>query len=118
VLAWVSFMGIAFAPADITKAIHIQFIIWAFRLFPLAVLLYLPVMYIDRHYPKFYAWVFAFFCLLLIGYFLLLTIGPSLTSPQGLVIQAVGQKVIAYASIASIFIQSVGAYIHLSPENT
>jgi len=110
VLAGVSFMGIAFAPADIAQAAHIQFVLWAFRLFPLAVLLYLPVMFTDRRYPKFYAWVLAVFCLLLIGYFVLLTIGPSLSSPQGLVIQVVGQKVIAYASIMSIFIQSVGAY--------
>jgi hypothetical membrane protein len=110
VLAGISFMGIAFAPADVAEAAHIQFVMWAFRLFPLAVLLYLPVMFMDRQYPKIYAWVFAVFCLLLTGYFLLLTNGPSLTSPQGLVIQVVGQKVIAYASIVSIFIQSVGAY--------
>jgi len=48
--------------------------------------------------------------LLLIGYYLLMTKGPSFTSPQGLVIQVVGQKVIAYASIRSIGVQSLGAY--------
>ena len=114
VLAGINFMGIAFAPADVAKAAHIQFVMWAFRLFPLAVLCYLPVMFADRQYPKFFAWVFTVFCLLLIGYFLLLTNGPSLSSPQGLVVQVVGQKVIAYASIVSIFIQSVGAYSFIS----
>jgi hypothetical membrane protein len=118
VLAGLSFMGIAFAPADVARAAHIQFVMWAFRLFPLAVLLYLPVMFIDQQYPKLYAWVFAVFCLLLIGYFLLLTNGPSLASPQGLVIQVVGQKVIAYASIVSIFIQSLGAYIYTARVGT
>ncbi len=110
VLAGISFMGIAFAPADIARPAHVQFVMWAFRLFPLAVLCYVPAMFLDKEYPKAYAWIFAIFCLLLVGYYLLLTNGPSFTSPQGLVIQVVGQKVIAYASILSVGIQSLGAY--------
>jgi hypothetical membrane protein len=110
VLAGISFMGIAFAPADIARPAHIQFVLWAFRLFPLAVLCYVPVLFLDRSFPKVYAWVLTSFCLLLIGYYLLMTSGPSFTSPEGLVIQVVGQKVIAYASIVSIGVESWGAY--------
>lgn len=113
ILAGTSFVGIAFAPADLVRPAHIQFVMWAFRLFPLAVLFYIPVLFMDKHYPKPYAWVFAIFCLMLIGYYLLMTNGPSFTSPEGLVIQVVGQKVISYASILSIGIQSLGAYIVL-----
>lgn len=113
ILAGVSFMGIAFAPADIARPAHIQFVMWAFRLFPLAVLFYVPVLFMDKRYPKVYAWIFTIFCLMLIGYYLLMTNGPSFESPQGLVIQVVGQKVIAYASILSIGIQSIGAYRYL-----
>jgi hypothetical protein len=82
----------------------------AFQLFPLAVLFYVPVLFMDKRYPKAYAWVFTIFCLMLIGYYLLMTHGPSFTSSGGLVVQVVGQKVIAYASILSIGIQSLGAY--------
>ncbi len=110
VLAGISFVGIACAPADIARPAHVQFVIWAFRLFPLAVLFYVPVLFLDKSYPKVFAWVFAAFCLMLIGYYLLLTQGPDFSSPQGLVIQVIGQKVIAYASILSIGIQSLGAY--------
>ncbi len=110
ILAGISFTGIAFAPADIARPAHIQFVMWAFRLFPLAVLFYVPVLFIDPQYPKLYAWVFAIFCLMLIGYYLLMTEGPSFSSPEGLVIQVVGQKVISYASILSILVQSLGAY--------
>jgi hypothetical protein len=110
VLAGISFIGIAFSPADLVRPMHVQFVMWAFRLFPLAVLCYVPVMFLNHHYPKPYAWVFTVFCLMLIGYYLLLTNGPSFTSPEGLVIQVVGQKVISYASIISIFFQSLGAY--------
>ena len=109
ILSGISFMGIAFAPADIARPAHILFVTWAFRLFPLAVLCYVPVLFISRRYPKVYAWVFALFCMLLIGYYLLMTNGPSYSSAQGLVIQVVGQKVIAYASIVSIGIQAIGA---------
>jgi len=114
VLAGISFIGIAFAPADIARPAHVQFVMWAFRLFPLGVLFYVPAMFMDKAFPRRYAWVFAVFCLLLIGYYLLLTNGPSFSSPQGLVIQVIGQKVIAYASILSIGIQSLGAYKFLS----
>jgi hypothetical membrane protein len=109
-LAGLCFVGIALAPADVARPAHVFFVMWAFRLFPLAVLCYLPAMFTEKHYPRGYAWVFAAFCLMLVGYYLLLTNGPSFSSPQGLVIQVIGQKVIAYASIVSIFIQSVGAY--------
>jgi hypothetical protein len=92
VLAGISFVGIAFTPADIARPAHVQFVMWAFRLFPLAVLFYVPVLFMDKSYPKVYAWVFAVFCLMLIGYYLLITQGPDFTSPEGLVIQVVGQK--------------------------
>ena len=110
VLAGICFGGIAFAPADIARPAHVQFVMRAFQLFPLAVLFYVPVLFMDKHYPKVYAWVFAIFCLMLIGYYLLITNGPSFTSSGGLAVQVVGQKVIAYASILSIGIQSLGAY--------
>jgi hypothetical protein len=113
VLAGISFIGIAFAPADLVRPVHIQFVMWAFRLFPLAVLFSVPVMFMDKRYPKRYAWIFTVFCLMLIGYYLLMTNGPSFSSPDGLVIQVVGQKVISYASILSIGLQSLGAYRYL-----
>ena len=117
VLAGICFIGVAFAPADIARPAHVQFVMRAFQLFPLAVVFYLPVLFMDKHYPKPYAWVFAIFCLMLVGYYLLMTHGPSFTSPQGLVIQVVGQKVIAYASILCIGIQSLGAYKFLEKSN-
>jgi drug/metabolite transporter (DMT)-like permease len=114
VLAGINFVGIAFTPADVSRGAHIFFVMWAFRLFPLAVLLYIPVLFMDQRYPKAYAWVFALFGLMLVGYYLLMTYGPDYESPQGLVIQVVGQKVIAYASILSIGIESLGADQFLS----
>ncbi|OGN94099.1 MAG: hypothetical protein A2Z71_08020 [Chloroflexi bacterium RBG_13_50_21] len=117
ILASISFVGIAFTPADIARPAHVQFVMWAFRLFPLAVLFYVPVLFMEKRYPRVYGWVFAVFCLMLFGYYLLMTEGPSFSSPQGLIVQVVGQKVIAYASILSIGIQSLGAYRFLRNSN-
>jgi hypothetical membrane protein len=114
VLAGISFIGIAFTPADVARPAHVQFVMWAFRLFPLAILFYVPVLFMDKRFPRRFAWVFALFCLMLVGYYLLLTNGPDFNSPQGLVIQAVGQKIIAYTSILCIGIQSIGAYQFLA----
>ena len=113
VLAGISFIGVAFAPADVALAAHRQFVMWAFRLFPIAVLFYLPAMFLDKDYPRRHTWVFVVFCLLLISYYLLITHGPSFSSPQGLVIQVIGQKAIVYASILGFGLQSLAAHQYL-----
>ena len=40
---------------------------------------------------------------------MLIFAGPRSETPQGLLIQVTGQKIIAYASIISVLIQSLGA---------
>ena len=109
VLAGVCFAGISFTPADVARPAHIQFVMWAFRLFPLAVLVYIPALFLHPAYPRRYAWLFVLFWLLLAGYYLLLTNGPSIETSQGFVIQVIGQKVIAYASVVSVGLQAYGA---------
>ena len=90
VLAGICFVGIAFAPADIARPAHVQFVMRVFKLFPLAVLFYILVLFMDKRYPKVYAWVITTFCLMLVGYYQLMTHGLSFTSSEGLGIQFVG----------------------------
>jgi len=108
--AGLCFIGVAWAPADRASLVHIQAVLGAFRAFPLAATLYTLAILGERHYPRRYAVVFGLFAALLGLYLLLLTQGPRPYSTQGLMIQAVGQKVIVYAAILSIVIQSVGAW--------
>jgi len=117
VLAGACFIGIAFTPSNVSRGFHIQFVMWAFRLLPLAIFLYVPALFLNRTFPRRYAWLFVVFWLLLTGYYLLLTEGPGTDTPQGFFIQVVGQKIIAYASVISIGLQALGAQRFITTES-
>jgi hypothetical membrane protein len=109
ILSGLCFIGIAFAPANLALTVHKQLVLWAFRLFPAAVFLYAVAILREPDYPKRFALVFIAFGVLLVLYILLLEFGPDARTPDGMVIQATGQKIIVYASILSILIQAFGA---------
>jgi hypothetical protein len=102
------FIGVALFPADGNMTIHIQAVTWAFRLFPAAVLCYTIVMFHDKGFSYGWAWGLVAFLLLLVGYLILLETGPDIHSDLGRIIQAVGQKIIVYASILTAILQSWG----------
>jgi hypothetical membrane protein len=104
------FVGIALAPYDLFFEIHYQLVFWAFRTFLIAVAVYSLVIFRQNTYPRHYGWIFVAFTVFLAGYILLLEFGPEATTPTGLVIQAMGQKVIVYVSILSVMAQSWAAY--------
>jgi len=110
VLSGICFVGVAWAPGDVNLDLHVFFVMWAFRLFPLAVFFYAIAIFRQADYPKAFGWVFIIFGMLLVAYIFLLEFGPSaMDSITGQVIQAAGQKVIVYASIGSIMVQASGA---------
>ena len=114
IVSGICFIGVAWAPADVQLALHGQFVLWAFQALPVAALLYAAVILLDKSYPKRFAVVFLAFALLLVLYLMLLTRGPSFDTAQAVMIQATGQKLIVYASIVTILIQSLGARKQLS----
>jgi len=109
VLSGLCFIGVAFTPANLLSTAHVQFVLWAFRLFPLVAGFFAAAILLEPGFPRRYALVLIGFTILLILYLLLLTQGPSPRTPQGLVIQATGQKIIAYISILSVLVLSLGA---------
>lgn len=109
VIAGGCFVGVAFTPADLNRQLHGQFVLWAFQAFLVAVICFVPPILVGRTLPRRYAWPFIAFAALLGGYLWLLMRGPSPRSAQGLPIQVIGQKVIAYASVISVLIQAWGA---------
>lgn len=109
IVAGLSFIGVAFTPADLYPAEHRDFVLRAFQSFFLAVLFYIPVIFLAPAYPNKYGFVFVAFAAILGGYVWLLFYGPDLTTIEGLVIQVAGQKLVVYAAIASVLIQAHGA---------
>jgi hypothetical protein len=109
ILSGLCFVGVAFTPADVLKDWHIFFVLWAFRLFPVGVFFFAIAIFSEPGYPKRYAFLLIGFGVLLVAYIGLLENGPSPSTPDGLIIQVTGQKVISYASILSVLLQAAGA---------
>jgi hypothetical membrane protein len=109
VASGIGFIGVALAPADRILAVHGWFVLLAFQAFLPAVLAFTGAILLTRGYPRRYALVNLAFAALLAGYVVLLRAGPSLRSPEGLVVQAAGQKAIVYAALVTTFLQAWGA---------
>ena len=105
VFSWLSYIGIAFTPADLYLEWHGNFVLLAFSSFLLVVLLYTIAIFLNKGYPNRYAYIYLVFAVLLAIYLWLLFAGPS-----DIRIQATGQKVIVYAEIICMFIQAYGAW--------
>jgi hypothetical membrane protein len=109
VIAGLCFLGVAFTPWNLYLAAHNHFVMWAFRTFLGAVLTYGIAILRERALPKRFAFTFLVFAILLAAYVLLLTFGPSPKVAEGLRIQVAGQKIIVYASVLTVLIQSLAA---------
>jgi hypothetical protein len=102
-------VGVAFTPWDLYLAPRDHFVMWAFRTFLGAVLIYGVAILRERTLPKQFAVTFLAFAILLASYVLLLAFGPSPKAASGLRIQVAGQKIIVYASVLTVLIQSLAA---------
>lgn len=109
VISGISFMGVAFTPADILPLAHIRFVLLAFRTFLVVVVFYTLAILLIPEYPKRYALIYLIFAVQLAGYIYLLTQGPDLSTAQGEIIQVTGQKIVGFTAIIIMGIQSYGA---------
>lgn len=109
VASGLSFAGIAFTPADLVLAAHSLFVLAAFSTFLVAVLFYIPAIFLQPAFPKRYAVVLIVFAVALGVYVCLIVYGPDLDSSQGRTIQVVGQKVIVYLAIVASNIMAYGS---------
>jgi hypothetical protein len=109
VVAGLCFIGVGFTPGNVFGAAHGTFVLTAFFMFLVAAALYSLVILADPGYPNRYAWPFIAFVILLAGYLYLITQRPQILDLPQVVIQATGQKIIVYASLASILLQSLAA---------
>jgi hypothetical protein len=113
IAAAVCFVGVALTPWDLYLDAHMGFVVWAFRFFLGAVSLNLLAVLIEPGLPRRTAWVFAAFATMLIGYLILLSAGLAGSPAATAVVQATGQKIIVYAAIVTVLVQSIEMRRHL-----
>ncbi len=109
ILSGLSFVGIAWSPANVERLWHIRFVMWAFEGFLVAAAFYVLAMFLNPAYPRRLMAVYLAFTVLLGAYVYLLTAGPGTGNPRGLAIQIAAQKVIVYAAIVATTLQAWGA---------
>jgi hypothetical protein len=109
VISGLSYVGVAFTPANLLEEAHYHFVLTAFRAFLVVVIFYSAAILADKDYPDGYSLAYIGFAVLLGAYIWLMTRGPGFDTPEGVMIQATGQKVIVYAAIVCTFVQSYGA---------
>lgn len=103
----VCFIGLALVPENLFAAGHFLFVQGAFDFLLVAVILTIRAL---RRTPDVSAWLTAVnmaFVVVLFSYLPLLAFGPSSKTLLGDEINAVGQKVIVYVAIATIFAQAL-----------
>ena len=101
------FLGVGATPWNLFLRAHTIVTSLSFEFFLAAVVADVIAIYGAPHVSRRFAAVFIGFALALAAYIALLVAGPRLTTPEGAFIQAVGQKIIVYASVLTIFIQSM-----------
>lgn len=114
VAAAACFAGVALVPADLNLALHDQLVQWAFRCFLAAVLCYLVALPGPGELPPRFRRALLAFAVVLAGYVVLITYGPSPHAPEGQTLQATGQKLIVLAAVACVGVQSLWAWHRLS----
>ncbi|HSH02960.1 MAG TPA: hypothetical protein VLL52_10615, partial [Anaerolineae bacterium] len=68
IISGLGYIGVALTPADLFLNLHINAVRTAFVFFFFAVLCYLPPLWQNPSFPRFYAYIFATFALALITY--------------------------------------------------
>lgn len=98
-----AFIGVALTPEDRFLSLHVAFSLLAFRVFPVMTLLLACATLYSHVWPRRVAGAWAALTIVLAGNAALLEWGPILTTPDGLIIHVVAQKIVAVTA-AAIFV--------------
>ncbi len=105
--AGLSYIMVAAIPSNLNRPLHINFVFIAFLLLLMAVIVLMVGIYRSPKYPKRAGHALVFTVIVLAGYVALMFFGPDPRSTiQGLEIQVVGQKIIAYFMLSSLGLQA------------
>ena len=102
-------VGAAFTPINVQAQWHFALVTCAFGAFAVAAVAYANAIRREPAYPNQFALVFDAFSILLLIYLFLVMLGPPRSAPAGMMLQATAQKIIVYAAVISVLVQSNGA---------
>lgn len=114
--AGICFVGVALVPANGNNALHLSFVVWAFRAFLLATLIYTPILVFDGGFPRRAAWLCVGFAAILFVYLILLINSTPIKSVAQLQLLATSQKFVVYASVACVAVLAFIARRELDAE--
>jgi hypothetical protein len=103
----ISFVGVAFTPADLYLEAHIIANEWIFRFFLASTIIYSWLIYKNALIDNRYLIGNLIFIISLFSYILILIYGPKPYEPGGLEFQAVAQKFIMFNFLFSIVLQTM-----------
>jgi hypothetical protein len=112
-VAAVCFVGIGVTPYNLFYDVHEIFAQWAFRFLLAAMILEIPAIRLSRGVSNSMLWINVSFVVLLFGYILMVMFGPTTGTLVGEEIHVVGQKLIAYTAITSLFMQALLVRSHM-----
>ena len=106
----IAFVGIGLTPSDLYLDAHIFFVKWAFRSFLIVAIIYIIAIFKASEWKNKYALIYVGFAVTLFLYILIMDFGPNgKDSIEGLIIQVVSQKIIAFVFVVSVYFKSMGA---------
>jgi hypothetical protein len=105
-------VGAAFTPIDVHEQWHFALVTCAFAAFAVAAVAYANAIRREPAYPDRFALIFDAFSILLLIYLFLVMLGPPRSTPEGMMLQATAQKIIVYAAVIIVMVQSQGASRH------
>jgi hypothetical protein len=89
---------------------HTRYVRIGFISFFLMVIFYTSAIFAERDYPNRYGWLFILFGVILLIQISVMLLGPrSWQSEEALYLQAVAQKIVVYAEMICMLMQSIGA---------
>ena len=115
IMGGVSFIGVAFTPADLLLDPHILFAHGIFRSLLIASILFTILIFKTKDFDNKYGYGFIVFGIMVLAYVLVSELGPNPRSnPTALLIKVISQKILAFWLLLSFYIYSVvlGKYLY------
>ncbi len=106
----IGLLGAVFTPWDLYPELHEMFTYLSFSSILLIVIFFAIAIYLNEAYPNKYCYIHLIYMLIVILFLIVLYTGPSLTSAEGLRLQATWQKILLFASNINLLVQGYGAW--------